>query len=504
MDHLSQFTKGRSVGVPVMGIETPDQEATIKMLKDSMMKNEAEAARVILIAWDIVKGMTALNEKGAAMLSKVEKDASALKGKTVNLTEALDLANGFADDTIIFVKNVHTVLDQTGVSQAIANLRETNKAKGRTLVLLAPYLRVPVELERDVIVLDEPLPTDEELAKIVRGVYQDADIEAPKDGVMVDLISAARGLSAFQSEQAACMALTPKGIDKAELWERKRKMIELTPGLTVVRKAETFDQIGGIENAKAFGAAIFKGQARPSCVVFVDEIEKSMGGSTGSVADSSGVSQDALGVLLKAMEDNQWTGQIAVGPPGCSKSMFAKALGASHDVPTIALDLGAAKGSLVGQSEARVRGIVRVLKAVAGTGAYWVATCNRLETLPPELRRRFRFGLWYFDLPDKAERGEIWKLQKTRYQIRADQAKDMGDTEDWTGADIRNCCEIAWRLNCTLMAASQFVTPVAKSDPDSIKKLRELAHERFLSASYAGTFNQEAKAEERRRRINLK
>jgi hypothetical protein len=498
MDHLTQFQKGRSVGVPIMGIETPDQEATIRVLAATGKNGKAA-----MIGWDIVRGFTAMNEAGAAVLAKIASDPTELKGRTVNVVEALDLAVGFPDDAIVFARNIHRVIDEAGVSQAIANLRDGNKAKGRTLVLLAPFLRLPVELERDVIVLEEPLPSDQELGAIVKGVYEDAGMSAPTEGHLDHLISASRGLAAFQSEQAAAMALTKAGVDRVELWERKRKMIELTPGLSVVRGSATFAEIGGIENVKAFGASIFKGQARPSCVVFLDEIEKALGGATGEVGDSSGVAQDALGVLLKAMEDNAWTGQIAVGPPGCAKSMFAQALGATHDVPTIALDLGAAKGSLVGQSEARVRGIVRVLKAVAGSGAYWVATCNRLETLPPELRRRFRFGLWYFDLPDAVERAAIWTLQMKRYQVRADQAREMPDDAEWTGADIRNCCEIAWRLNASLVAAAQFITPVAKSNPEAIKKLRDTAHARFLSASYAGTFDRERKVETKGRKISI-
>lgn len=202
---------------------------------------------------------------------------------------------------------------------------------------------------------------------------------------------------------------------------------------------------------------------------------------------------------MRAMEDNGWSGQIAVGPPGCAKSMYGQALGASHNVPTIAVDLGAAKGSLVGESERRVRGIVKTLQAVAGRGAHWVATCNRLETLPPELRRRFRFGLWYFDLPDGEERAGIWKLQMNAFGLGADQERPEDD--GWTGADIRNCCEIAWRLKASLVAAAQFITPVAKSDPESIERLRKLAHKRFLSASYAGTYDREKKVEAKGRKI---
>ena len=61
-------------------------------------------------------------------------------------------------------------------------------------------------------------------------------------------------------------------------------------------------------------------------------------------------------------------------------------------------------------------------------------------------------------------------------------------SKGWTGADIRNCCEVAWRLNISLVEASKFITPVSQSDPESIAKLRKMADGRFLSASYPGVY----------------
>jgi len=217
-----------------------------------------------------------------------------------------------------------------------------------------------------------------------------------------------------------------------------------------------------------------------------------MAGSSG-LGDSSGTSQDQLGVLLSAMQDNEWSGLIAVGPPGCAKSMYAKALGNTHQVPTIKLDLGAMKGSLVGQSEQQIRAAVKIIKAVAGKSAYWVATCNKLDVLPPELRRRFTDGIWFFDLPDDSERARIWNLMAKRYKIRDDQQKELPRDTDWTGADIRNVCSIAYRLNVTLKEAATYITPVAKSDPASIERLRKVADGSFLSATSPGVYERNSK-----------
>ena len=180
---------------------------------------------------------------------------------------------------------------------------------------------------------------------------------------MLDLaVDALRGLAAFPAEQVAAMSLRKSGLDLDALWERKRRMIEQTPGLSVNRSGEGYDDLGGIENAKAFGRRILQGSVAPKAVVFIDEIEKAMAGAAG---DSSGVSQDLLGTLLTYMQDHAATGVIAVGPPGSGKSAWAKATGNTGKVPTVVFDLGGMKGSLVGESEAHIRAALKVVSAIA-------------------------------------------------------------------------------------------------------------------------------------------
>jgi hypothetical protein len=494
MNIVEQFIKARRCGVPLLGIETPDQAATIKRLVAALNGKGNVAA----LSWDIGRGLLAANEAGKEEVKRLAPDETAALN-LINPTELLNRANDLRSKSVLFIFNAHRFYDNDGVMQAIWNLRDPFKASGRMLVLMGPTLRLPMELERDIIVLDEPLPTDDDLASIIRSVYEYAALAAPSADKMQQLVRAVRGLAAFPAEQAVAMALDKDGANVARLWELKRKMVEQTRGLTMYNGGETFDDIGGIERVKRFGTLLFSGSQPPAAIIFVDEIEKALAGSSG-VGDSSGTSQDQLGVLLSAMQDNEWSGMIAVGPPGCAKSMYAKALGNTFGVPTIRLDLGAMKGSLVGQSEQQVRAAVKIIKSVAGSSAHWVATCNRLDTLPPELRRRFTDGIWFFDLPDETERAAIWKTLLAKYSI---QDTEMPNDDGWTGADIRNVCSIAHRLRCSLKEAATYITPVSKSDPSSIERLRKLADGSFLSASYPGVYERSRKQEADGRRVNV-
>ena len=164
--------------------------------------------------------------------------------------------------------------------------------------------------------------------------------------------------------------------------------------------------------------------------------------------------------------------------------MLAKAFGAEAGIPTIALDLGAMKGSLVGESEARLRTALKVIDAVADGNALFIATSNNISALPPELKRRFTYGTFFFDLPDKEERQAIWKLYLDKFELL-----DKPDIDKpYTGAEIRQACLLAYRLRMSVLDAGEFIVPVAVSAAETIDKLRRQANGKYLSASHPGVY----------------
>src|SRR5437879_2302164 len=106
------------------------------------------------------------------------------------------------------------------------------------------------------------------------------------------------------------MSLSKNGLDLDWLWERKCQAVEQTPGLTIWRGGETFDQIGGCENIKRFLTAVLLGREAPRVIVFVDEIEKAF---TGTGTDMSGVKTEMTGTMLSWMQDHSADGLIFIG-----------------------------------------------------------------------------------------------------------------------------------------------------------------------------------------------
>ena len=475
MNTAEKFRHARRAGVPLVAINTPDSRDTMETLA-SLANGKSP-----VVCWDCIAGLRPVNEAGREVIAGVDAEQAA--GNPIGF---LELAADLPDGTVACMLQADAWINEPPVIQGVWNLRDPYKRSRRTLVLLARQICLPLSLQGDTVVMDGELPDREELETIARSMDEaatDANPERPKtdEETIRRVADSTVGLSAFLAEQAVAMSLRRDGFDFEMLAENRRSMIEQTRGLSVDRGRETFDDIGGLDQAKLFGRALFEGPVPPSLVVRVEEIEKVMAGSQG---DLSGTSQDALQVVLNAMEDNGWDGIVAFGCPGAGKSLYSKALANTFGRMSLSLDLNATKGSLVGESEKYVREAMSVIKAIGGDRAFFVATANRLNTIPGELLRRFRGGVWMFDFPGDEERAKIWPIHQVKYGIGGPKPDD----KMYAGSDIRNCCERAWKMGKDLSFASRFVAPVGKTARTVIRDAQQLADGNFLSASQPGLY----------------
>lgn len=486
---VEQVALAQKAGTPLVQVATPDQPVFVERFAEIL------SAKTPLIEWDCVGGARGTNDLGIAVVvqafgkgdgAPVAEDPLELLRKAVTLPPR----------TIIIVYNAQLLFDSGAgmvVTQGLANLRDQFKSDNRMVVLLAPWRAVPNTLRHDVITFEEELPTKAQIRGIVDQCVHDAqvakdDIEVPDDDGRDRSAEALLGLASFQVEQAMTMALLTGKASTDDLWERKRPSIEAVRGLKMDRERVTFDMMGGCERIKHVTQGMFDGPEPPAIIVRCEEIEKVMAG-VGS--DTNGTADDALQVVLNGMEDNDWTGLIAVGPPGSGKSMFAKSLSWTYGRRSFSMDIGATRSKFQGDSEENIRSMVQTLFAIGQRRVYVVATCNGLETVKPELRRRFTDGIWYFDLPTDEERRPIvtLNLKKFGYDATPDVVDELVEmTPGWTGAEIRNLVRRAYRNRLSFDDAKQTVVPVCISSPESIEKLRRQADGRFLSASYGGHY----------------
>lgn len=186
-------------------------------------------------------------------------------------------------------------------------------------------------------------------------------------------------------------------------------------------------------------------EAVGNCVLWIDEIEKALGGATGGAADG-GVSSDALGTLLSWMQER--------------------------------------KGSV-----------------------FVVATANDVRSLPPELLRKGRFDeVFWVDLPNQGEREAILRVTLEQYRREPEGIaidKVAAACDGFVGAEIAALVPAALfqafengerAINTAdLLAEARNTVPLSKTASDKIAGLREWAKGRARRASAEETTEQNDK-----------
>lgn len=488
MDLETEFARCRDAGVPLILIRTADPFQLLRRLA----KTEAADQKAVepAIFWDSARGVKAANDRGkTSPLLPTKPGQSDYRGTGLTFLQAIREQQ--PEESVCFALGLERLWHDGQVQQALWNLRDAFKLNGRALVMLARNFKVPPDLVGEFYLINEPLPGLEELGQIgdklvdVWGEWRLGQRERALDAMV--------GLSRFAAEQALSVSLTGSGIDYDTLWNQKREAVQACRALRFEKQDVTLADVGGLASFKEFFEGMMLGPERPSVIVRLEEIEKALGGSH----DLSGVGMDALAVLLKGLEDNGWTGAICYGVQGGGKSLVAKALGNTYNVPTLLFDIGAARDTLVGQSEQAIRDAVNTIHAMAGSRACFLASCNKMDTLPPEFRRRFGYGIWFFDLPTPEEKEAVWAIH-TRGRAENEKRPDDGG---WASGDIRNCVRIARTLNCNLCEAAEWVVPTMSYAAEAVEAMRQLADGRFLSASRKGMYRKDADDESVGRRI---
>lgn len=507
---IDDFAEIRKKQTPWVLVRTPDVWACIAQLLGVKRTDDEDTPPAVV--WDCVNGPATPVEAGDDIESAVAENITPeSEGNFVpsgnpiqDLPQTLvNARKKLGEGTILFlICQDNTILEYAPVAQAIHGLRDAFKTSFRTLVILGQDPRVPPFLAEDMPIIDDPLPSVDELRDMALLIAKDNEVSAA-NGNMANAGAACRGMTRFASETALKRKLRKSGYDLKALTEVRRLSIEATTNRALVFERETwsFEDVGGLQEFKAFMTGLFNGPKKPQLIVRIDEIDKDItSASTGTVADNTGVSQAILKSLLTCIEDNKWMGLLAVGGPGTGKTLASICTGNHFGCTTMALNISATKGSLVGQTETAMRRVMDIIYTTGGENVLFIATCNRLDTMPPELQRRFWLGTWFWDLPNSDERNRIWQIQKARFGIKEEVT--FGH-DGWTGSDIRNACQMAWATASSLKDAAGRITLVGQTNRDQIEKLRDMAERLcFRSANYPGAFKKAKPTAKRQVNLN--
>jgi hypothetical protein len=162
------------------------------------------------------------------------------------------------------LRNFHRFLASTEIIQAIERQVSQGKHTRTFLVVLAPVTQIPAELEKLFTVIEHELPDHSQLDGIARGVATQPG-ELPEGDELGRVIDAAKGLTRSEAENAFSLSLVRNGtLEPATLWEIKGQQLKKSELVSLHRGTENFEQLGGLENLKAFCLRAMRRQGEPS------------------------------------------------------------------------------------------------------------------------------------------------------------------------------------------------------------------------------------------------
>jgi len=295
---------------------------------------------------------------------------------------------------------------------------------------------VPEKLSKYVEVVHDKGLTSDEILDIVQDAARNLHTEAPAESPKLF-----KGLSSYEIKMAISQSIiatkkdpkNPRRIDPGIVSEYRQKQLRKSDLVQYIDTSTfNFDDVGG--------AGRFKAWAKKTRATWTDAGQK------------FGL-KPPKGVLL-------------VGVWGCGKSLSVKALGHAWNLPVVQVEMGKLRSSGVGESEANVYRVTRLIEAAApcivwideaekslsggassaqsdagttsrtiGILSTWLQetdakvclamTANSLKTLPVEFVNRMdeRF---FFDMPTEEDRVDILKI----HLRKAGQSPDHYDLAD--------------------------------------------------------------------------
>lgn len=170
--------------------------------------------------WDVANGLRLPGGTSAA-----RQDAGA--GDPLAALRALPALAERDGTALLLVHNFHRFLSNVEVLQATFAQLITGKQQRTFLVVLAPVVSIPVEVEKLFVVLEHALPDREQLERIARELTSDNPADLPQGDDLARVLDAAAGLTRYESEGAFALSLTRhNSLRPQTIWELKAQTLK--------------------------------------------------------------------------------------------------------------------------------------------------------------------------------------------------------------------------------------------------------------------------------------
>jgi ATP-dependent 26S proteasome regulatory subunit len=506
---------------PIVVLETVEETRAVRMVRAV-----CSALNLATFEWSIASGLvrsgsdvgTVVPDMGhfcpSGAVAPDPTDAQAIynsrePAQMLGNLEAISLEAAF------ILKDFHRHMEDPVVVRRLRDVGQKFSRNRRTVIITAPSITIPAELASLVEFLELPLPDKARLRQIIDEmivrVGKTHTLKRTLDAPGLDALAGnLRGLTEDEAERAVSQALvtrygvTPEIV--TDVLDAKKDMLKRSQMLDFVDVSDNLSSVGGFENLKRW------------------------------LKQRQSTWEDAAREY--GLEPPR--GVIILGVQGCGKSMCARAIAGEWKIPLVKFDTAAIYDKYIGETEKRIQKVFQVAeelapcvlwideleKVFAGSGpdsasvdagvssrllasflswmqdrkapVFVAATCNNVTALPPELIRKGRFDeLFFVDLPNQAERKQIFSIQLARRkrnlaEFNLDQVALAA--RGYSGAEIDAAVQTAMYAAYSskqplssqgLVDALKATVPLSTTRAEEIQQLREWAQNRAVAASVA-------------------
>lgn len=391
---------------PLVAVESNEEPQIVSLVREIGQKRQCRVFR-----WTITEGLQAFDPSD-------QPQQSVLKS-----VELLAYMKAGTNNTLVVLLDFHPYLENPLHVRHLKDFALSYSRHYSTAVLVGHTLRLPEELRPFTAHFRLPLPTLDELRRIVYDAAADwsaqhgrREVEATNKSLDL-LVRNLGGLTATDARRLAHNAIDDDGAitesDLPEVMRAKYELLGRESPLSFEYETAKFSDIGGMARLRAW-------LELRKCVF---------------TEGPQGRLDPPRGVLL-------------LGVQGCGKSLAAKAAAGIFGVPLLRLDFGVLYNKYYGETEKNLRKAFETAEVMSpcvlwmdeiekglsvsddddglsrrilGNLLTWmserrkpvfvVATANDITRLPPELVRKGRFDeIFFVDLPSEPNRRSIFEI----------------------------------------------------------------------------------------------
>ena len=455
-----------------MWLDTHEEDRAIAMLSEDLKRFELST-----FVWDLIDGMRMVKLSDQVQQQIDKEELAALKDPISAISHLPNLPLGsvvFFKDFHKFTKSIEVIRTMKNLA---VQMKEADKLF--FMVAVSPVLALPPELEKDCAVVSFDLPDIDALESEAQKILSEngLSIDIPEESIVaakgMTLKEARWAFSMSIIKTAPNMQLNKAMIEKEKMQVVKKS------GLMEICTPVPESMLGGLDPLKAYieqRKVGFVDERLPTpkgmLLVGLPGAGKSL--SVKVVASKLGlplVRLDVSSLKSKYVGDSEGRMRSAL-------SLIDAISPCLVWLDEIEKSIGGAISSdrVDGGTTSAMFGQLLTWMQESDSKHYIMATCNDirplLEISQGALLRRFD-DVFFLDLPSETERKEILKIHNEKYGSNVPEEYMGPQTENWTGAEIEKLCKTS--LFEGNQAAYESIRPIFVQNRSKIQDTRKWA-----------------------------